>query len=272
VSTPTGLKPVPVSVIQSAELRRDGHLNEAVALVEAELAAARAKPFDTPFRDRVQLGLALADLYLATGRRGPALNLLRTEAAFAEQIDCLTRQTGSREQVRAASAGRYQLHDRATQVALVGQPAPEIEVADWVLGGPTTLAEQRGKVVLLEFWARWCRPCLAMFPVMRELNDRYAERGLTIIALTRYGRTGPGSDAIADRVRERDLIGQTIAHRGLEIAVGIAPDGRLQQRYGAVGIPAVTLVDRAGIVVPTPRASEKANLEIAIADLLNAPV
>ena len=181
MSTPTAPKSLPDSLIQAAELRRDGRLNDAVALVEAKLAQVRAEPFDTPFRDRVQLGLALADLYLATGQRDPALNLLRTEVTFADQIDWLIRQSGSPEQVRAASTGRHQLRDRAAQVALIGQPAPEIEVADWVLGGPTTLADQRGNVVLLEFWSRWCRPCLAMFSELRELHEHYAQRGLTII-------------------------------------------------------------------------------------------
>jgi len=120
--------------------------------------------------------------------------------------------------------GRCQLRDRATQVALLGSAAPEIEVADWVLGQPTTLAEQHGKVLLLEFWVRWCRPCLAMFPVLRELHSRYAECGLTIAALTRYVLS-PRGDPIADRVRQRDAICQTIAGRGLEIAVGTHPIG-----------------------------------------------
>jgi thiol-disulfide isomerase/thioredoxin len=140
-----------------------------------------------------------------------------------------------------------------------------------VLGQPTTLAQQRGRVVLLEFWASWCRPCLAMFPVLRELHSRYAERGLTIIALTRYG-PGPGGDPIADRVRQRDAICQTVANRGLEIAVGITPDGRLQQKYGAVGIPVFALIDRAGIVQPAPPAPDKAELEKAIASLLNTSI
>ena len=263
MSTPITPKSLPDSLIQAAELRDGGRLNDAVALVEAKLAQVRAQPFDTPFRDRVRLGLSLADLYLVTGQRESALNLLRTETTFADQIGWLIRQSGSPEQVRAASAGRYQLRDRAAQVALIGRPAPEIEVADWVLGAPTTLAAQRGNVVLLEFWSRWCRPCLTMFPTLRELHNRYAERGLTIIALTCYGH--------ADRVGEREAIVHTIADRGLEIAVGVAPDLRLQQQYGAVGIPSVTVVDRAGIVVPAPPASEKANLEKSIADLLNAP-
>jgi thiol-disulfide isomerase/thioredoxin len=259
---------VPDSLTRAARLRCDGRLNDAVALVEAALAEARATPLGVPLRDRVQLGLALADLYLITDQREQARSLLVTEAAFAEQIFQLTQRTGSPDQVRAASAGRLQVRDRATKVALLGQAAPEIEVADWVVGRPTTLAEQRGRVVLLEFWANWCRPCLAMFPVLRDLHSRYYEHGLTILALTRYGPE-PRSDPVLHRVRERDLICQTVAGRGLELAVGIAPDGRLQQRYGAVGIPAFALVDRGGIVRFASSTPDKAELEMAIVSLLN---
>jgi thiol-disulfide isomerase/thioredoxin len=271
VTAPTGPKAPPVSLIEAARLRRDGRPNDAVALVEAALARAREKPLDQPFWDRVQLGLALADLFLATGRHGRARGLLESEAACADEIYRHMRQTGSPEQVRTASAGLLQLRDRATQVALLGRAAPEIEVADWVTGQPTTLAEQRGRVVLLEFWATWCRPCLTMFPVMRELHSRYAERGLTIIALTRYVES-PSGDPLAEGIRQRDAICQTIADRGLEFAVGIAPDGRLQQTYGAIGIPALALVDRAGIVAPAPPAPDKAKLENTIADLLDSPI
>jgi thiol-disulfide isomerase/thioredoxin len=271
VTAPTGLKSPPASLIYAGRLQRDGRLNDAVALVEAALAEARATPLGVPFWDRVQLGLALADLYLVTDQRERARSLLVTEVAFAGQIYRLTRRTGSPDEVRAASAGWYQLRDRATQVALLGQAAPEIEVADWVLGRPTTLAEQRGRVVLLEFWASWCLPCLTTFPVLRDLHSRYDERGLTILALTRYaGR--PCSDPIAERVRERELICQTIADRGLDIAVGIAPDGRLQHRYGAIGIPAFALVDRMGIVQFASSKPDKAELEKAIVGLLNTPI
>lgn len=263
--------PLPGSLVQAAELRQHGRRDDAVALLEVDLSKARAKPLDTPFLVRVQLGLALADLHLATGRRGRAIDLLRTEAAFAEQIERLVRETGSPEQVRAASVGGLRLRDRVSQLTLIGRSAPAIEVADWVLGTPTTLAEQRGKVVLLEFWAHWCRPCLAMFPVLNGLHDRYAEDGLTIIALTRYVGGNSGSDRTADRARQHDAISQSVAHRGLRIAVGIAPDGRLQQTYGAGGIPAVALIDRAGTVTPAPPASEKVDLEAAIASLLSAP-
>jgi len=260
--------PVPAALADAGRLQRDGRLDEAVAAVEAALGEARTTPLGVPFQERVQLGLTLADLYLATGQTERARSLLVTEVAFAEQIFQLVRRTGSPDQIRGASAGRFQVRDRATQVALLGQAAPEIEVADWVLGQPTTLAEQRGRVVLLEFWASWCRPCLAMFPVLADLHSRYAERGLTILALTRYG-SAPTADPAAQRSQERALICQTIADRGLEVAVGIVPDGRLQQRYGATGIPAVALVDRAGIVRFASSTADKAELERTITELLS---
>jgi thiol-disulfide isomerase/thioredoxin len=262
---------VPEAITSAARLRRDGRLHDAVALVEASLAEARATPFDVPFRERVLLGLTLADLYQLDDQRDRARSVLATEAAFAEQVLRLMQETGSPDQVHAASAGCYQVRDRATQVRLLGQAAPEIEVTDWVLGRPTTLAEQRGKVVLLEFWATWCRSCSAMFPFFRDLQNRYAGQGLTILALTRY-RGGPSSDPIAERVRERDLICQSIADHGVEFAVGVAPDERLQQRYGANGIPAFALIDRGGIVQFASSRPDKAALEKAIASLLNSTI
>ena len=267
----TEQKSVPGALAAAARLRGEGRLNEAAALVETALGQARAAPLGVPFRDRVQLGLVLADLYLATDRAERAHSLLVTEAAFAEQIFLLTRQTGTPDQVRTASTGGYQLRDRATQVALLGQAAPEIEVADWVLGQPTTLAEQRGRVVMLEFWARWCRPCLATFPMLGDLHRRYHEHGLTILALTRYG-PAPADDPAAQRVSERNAIRQAVADRGLDIAIGIAPDGRLQQRYGAIGMPTFALVDRTGTVRFAATARDKTEVERAVVSLLDTTI
>lgn len=245
---------VPDAVVEAARLRRDGRLDDAVAGVEAALASARATPLEVPFRERVLLGLTLADLYLVAEQRGRAQEVLADEVAFAEQLREVIVQSGLPEQIRAASAGCLQLRDRATQVALLGGPAPEIESVEWARGTPTTIAEQRGRVVLLEFWAPWCRSCTAMFPFFRDLHSRHASDGLTIIALTSH-REGSGS---------WELVQQAIADHAVDFAVGIAPDEGLQARYGANGIPTFALIDRDGIVRLASSKPDKAALEEAV--------
>jgi len=253
---PAERPPVPREITEAARLRREGRFDDAAQVVEAALAKARATPFDVPFRDRVLLGLALADLYVLTDQCDRAQTLLNAEVTFADNILALIRQSGSRDQVHAAMTGCLQLRDRVAQAGLLGASAPEIEVEHWVLGRPTTLAEQRGRVVLLEFWARSCRSCLAMLPALHDLHTRHHRNGLTVLALTRYSPEGAG----VDRLGERELIAGAVTDRGVQIPVGIAPDGRLQQLYGARGIPTFVLVDRAGDVRFATSTPDKARL------------
>ena len=60
----------------AARLQAEGRLDEAVATIDGALAAARATPFEVPFQARVQLGLALADLYLTAAAPERARALL----------------------------------------------------------------------------------------------------------------------------------------------------------------------------------------------------
>jgi cytochrome c biogenesis protein CcmG, thiol:disulfide interchange protein DsbE len=70
---------------------------------------------------------------------------------------------------------------RALAVAL-GDPARSFALA--TADGRTIALEQlRGRVVYLDFWASWCGPCRRSFPWMNEIEQRYAGRGLTIVAV-----------------------------------------------------------------------------------------
>ena len=254
---------------RAGEARRAGRLDLAVSALESALGELRAEPLGAPFLARVQLGLMLADTCLDAGDRQHARQVLLDESGYAERIFHLMRLSGSPEQRRAASAGRLQVRDRAAQVELLGQAAPEIEVADWILGDPTTLGELRGKVVLLEFWATWCRPCLELLPKLAELDRRYADQGLAILALTRYSQVPAGTDPVEARASERDLVRTVVADRGLAFGVGIAPDARLQQRYGAMGVPTLALIDRQGHVRLIVSGGDEAALEAALEACLN---
>jgi thiol-disulfide isomerase/thioredoxin len=139
-----------------------------------------------------------------------------------------------------------QIRDRATQAALIGREAPEITIQTWINSAPLTLAALRGRVVLLEFWATWCKPCQEMFPKLKRLDEEYRARGLEVVALTRhYLASRETAQSLAE---ELDLMRAAIGPHDLKFRVGVAEDERTQELYGATGLPTLALVDRSGFV------------------------
>ena len=68
-----------------------------------------------------------------------------------------------------------------------GQPAPDfsLETPD---GSRLALSDLRGKYVLLDFWASWCRPCRASFPEMKKIYARFKDKGFEILGVTNDSR------------------------------------------------------------------------------------
>ncbi len=228
------------------ESSQSGNLDEATARLEQALAEARATPYEIEFQTRIQLAMSLADVYQSVGQIQRACGMLMEESAFAEKISQVMQATGTPTQKRTATSGYLQVRDRSTQMNLVGQEAPEISVKEWIKGGPASLAHFRGRVVVLEFWATWCKPCQEMFPKLKKLHEREHSQGLEVIALTRHymAYRGPAESMI----EERQLMLRMVTEHGVNFHVGIAEDERLQGIYGANGLPTVVLIDRNGII------------------------
>ena len=226
--------------------RKGGELHAALAEFEAAMAQARVTPYEIEFRTRVELALALAEAYLAADELEKARRMIDEEAAFTEKIFQIMQATGTPEQKRAAAGGRVQVRDRARQLALINAEAPEIAVSQWIKGDPATLATLRGRVVLLEFWATWCKPCQEMFPKLRKLDEEYRARGLEIVALTRhYLASRETASSVAE---ELELMRSMVRQHNLEFRVGVAEDERTQELYGATGLPTLAIIDRTGVV------------------------
>lgn len=81
-------------------------------------------------------------------------------------------------------AGAAKAEDEVKALKL-GDPAPALQLAEWLQGGPITLADGKGsKVYVVEFWATWCPPCRVTIPHLTELYKKYKDQGLEVVAIT----------------------------------------------------------------------------------------
>ncbi len=124
----------------------------------------------------------------------------------------------------------------------IGDPAPEISITEWVRGEPITLAKSKGeKVILLEFWATWCPPCIEAIPHMTEIQHKYKDRGLVVLGVSGPGRGESLSSVKRFVRRQADGMDYTVAYDGA---------GKTHSDYmggiGAAGIPYAFLIDKSG--------------------------
>ncbi len=161
---------------------------------------------------------------------------------------------------------------REKHYEILGETAPELSSIDqWLPNNPQTLASLRGKVVLLDFWATWCGPCLAAFPSLIEWHNELENKGLVILGLTRY--YGQAGGYRTDDKAEIEFLKKFKRQQGLPYSFAVASNQTNQIMYGAQDIPTAVLIDRKGIVryieIGTSRSREKEihkQIEILLAE------
>jgi thiol-disulfide isomerase/thioredoxin len=114
-----------------------------------------------------------------------------------------------------------------------GEPAPDADLLD-LDGKGIRLSSLKGKVVLIDFWATWCGPCRIGLPKTQELHDKFAGKGLAVLAVS---------------IEDADVIRAFMKENGFTFPSYRDPDQKANKAYGITAIPTLVVIDRAGNLV-----------------------
>lgn len=105
--------------------------------------------------------------------------------------------------------------------------APNFKVDD-----ENDLASLKGRVVYVDFWASWCKPCRASFPWMNAMKQKYHEQGLTVLAINLDEDFNSAQAFLKRMPASFDVI--------------YDPQGKIAQQYELVGMPSSFIIDKSG--------------------------
>ncbi|HTS49272.1 MAG TPA: TlpA family protein disulfide reductase [Bryobacteraceae bacterium] len=194
----------------------------------------KKRPLDAEPHLPLALGAAIEVQGLALnarGERGEAIQYLEKELAT----------------YRATSI-RTRIQKNINTLGLEGKPAPALEEREFLGSKPVPLPALRGKPVLLFFWAHWCPDCKQEAPILAQIRQEYAGKGLVIIAPTqRYGYVARGEEAgPAEELKYIDEVRKKFYADLLSVPAPVSEENF--KNYGASTTPTLVILDRRGIV------------------------
>jgi thiol-disulfide isomerase/thioredoxin len=144
--------------------------------------------------------------------------------------------------------------DRATRVSsaggarmdakIAGKPAPDLKLKD-LSGKDVALADYKGKVVFVNFWATWCDPCRVEIPWLIAMQNKYGPRGFTVVGIA---MDDEGKTAVAPFLdKERfDVDGQKLP---MNYPILLGNDEAADKFGGILGYPSSFLISRDGKII-----------------------
>lgn len=175
-----------------------------------------------------------------------------TEKVLKQAQTVFEKQLAQNENDRNALNGLANIHEKLGHTELaeeyklkvdpslgwVGEVLPDFPSAVDLDGKPISLADYRGKVVLLDFWAVWCGPCLGEIPRIKAVYEKYHDKGFEVIGVSLDEDTA----VLREFVTEQEVPWR-------QILDGDGFGGAFAKRYGIRSIPAPFLINREGKVI-----------------------
>jgi peroxiredoxin len=145
---------------------------------------------------------------------------------------------------------------RTDQKPKAGDPAPDFKASD-IYGKEHHLSDYKGKVVLLNFWAKWCGPCLAEMPSMESLKTKLKDEKFVILTVN-MDKTDTAS------------LKNFVEKKGYSFIVLPSPDGPIQKLYNTSAIPLSFVIDKHGIIFSRITGAQEWDCDDAIKHLKDA--
>jgi cytochrome c biogenesis protein CcmG/thiol:disulfide interchange protein DsbE len=104
-------------------------------------------------------------------------------------------------------------------------------------GEAVRVADFKGKVLIVDYWATWCGPCKASFPKIDALYKKHKDEGLEVVAINEN-----------DEPKDMKAIAEFVKETGASFTIALDSDGKLASKYAVETMPSTFVIDRSGVV------------------------
>ena len=125
----------------------------------------------------------------------------------------------------------------AGSVPKAGDPAPDIGLEKLLQAPEGTVpswGNLRGKIIVLEFWATWCGPCVAAIPHLNKLAEKFKDQPVQFIAITK---------------EKEPVVARFLKEKPIKAWIGLDTDSSMFKAYGITYIPRTVQVDKDGVLL-----------------------